>query len=263
MAEETGSAPAGNPSFDWKATLGESFDKHAPMLQAKGWDKKGPDAILTGYSELEKMSGRDKAALIEYERNKPPSDPNGYEFQAPADFEEYDKEFVNSWYRGAAHKAGLSTSQAKALHDAYVEQTRQAYSALKDQTSKEDKEADQALRAKWGGDYEKNMGLARAAVKEFGFNALALTELEHVIQQVSGSPTLLEMFATIGEKMGTASLVTGDATNNSTQGALSEIEKLKGDKDFSAAYLNREHPGHDEAVRRMRSLNAQAFPDAG
>lgn len=272
MAEETGSAPAGNPSFDWSATLGQSYEAHKPMIEAKRWSD--PAAVLTSYGELEKMVGRDKIAIPgkdaspeEYRKIYTalgmPSDPNGYEFQAPSDFEHYDKNFVDGWYKNAAHKAGLTPAQARALHDEYVSQTRQAVSAIQEQTSKEDKEAEQALRTKWGSDYDKNVGLAQAAVKEFGFNALALTELEHVIQQVSGSPTLLEMFATIGEKMGTASLVTGAVSSNSPQGALSEIEKLKGDKEFSAAYLNREHPGHDEAVRRMRSLNARAFPDAG
>lgn len=268
MAEENGSVSAGNPAFDWSATLGQSYEAHKPMIEAKRWAD--PAAVMTSYSELEKMVGRDKFAIPgkdaspeEYRKIYTalgmPADPKGYEFQAPSDFEEYDKGFVDNWFRGAAHKAGLTPAQARALHDDYVTQSRQAHAALAEKSNKENGELDQALRTKWGGDYDKNVGVAQAAVKQFGFNAVDLDKLE----KITGSAGLLEMFATIGEKMGTASLVTGAIANNSPQGALSEIDKLKGDKEFSEAYLNREHPGHEEAVRRMKALNARAFPDAG
>ena len=153
----------------------------------------------------------------------------------------------------------MTPAQARSLHDDYVAQSRQAHIALAEKSNKEGADLDQALRTKWGADYDKNINIAQAAVKQFGFSAVDLDKLE----KITGSSALLEMFATIGEKMGTASLVTGTVTSNSPQGALSEIEKLKGDKDFSAAYLNREHPGHAEALRRMAALNARAFPDAG
>lgn len=268
MAEENGSVPAGNPSFDWKATLGQNYEAHKPMIEAKRWSD--PAAVLTSYGELEKMVGRDKIAIPGkdatpedyrkiYSALGMPSDPKGYEFQVPSDFEEYDKTFVDGWFRGAAHKAGLTPAQARSLHDDYVAQSRQAHIALAEKSNKEGADLDQALRTKWGADYDKNINIAQAAVKQFGFSAVDLDKLE----KITGSSALLEMFATIGEKMGTASLVTGTVTSNSPQGALSEIEKLKGDKDFSAAYLNREHPGHAEALRRMAALNARAFPDAG
>lgn len=268
MAEENGSVPAGNPSFDWSATLGQNYEAHKPLIETKKWSD--PGAVLTSYSELEKMVGRDKFAVPgkdaspeEYRKIYSalgmPADPKGYNFEAPSDFEHYDRNFVDNWFRGAAHKAGLTPSQAKALHDEYVSHSRQAVTALAENSGKEDKDLDQALRTKWGGDYDKNISIAQAAVKQFGFSAVDLDKLE----KITGSPALLEMFATIGEKMGTASIVNGSVSNNSPQGAMSEIEKLKGDKEFSEAYLNREHPGHAEALRRMAALNARAFPDAG
>lgn len=268
MADDNGSVPAGNPSFDWSATLGQNYEAHKPLIETKKWSD--PGAVLTSYSELEKMVGRDKFAIPgkdaspeEYRKIYSalgmPSDPKGYEFQAPSDFEEYDQAFVDSWFRGAAHKAGLTPAQARTLHDDYVTQSRQAHAALAEKSNKEGTDLDQALRTKWGADYDKNINIAQAAVKQFGFSAIDLDKLE----KITGSPALMEMFATIGEKMGTASIVNGSVSNNSPQGALSEIEKLKADKEFSESYLNREHPGHEEAVRRMKALNARAFPDAG
>lgn len=259
MADDNGSVPAGNPSFDWSATLGQNYEAHKPMIEGKKWAD--PGAVLTSYSELEKSFTRDRATLSDYEKKfgKVPTDAKEYTFDAPSDFEQYDQGFVDNWFRSAALKAGMTGPQAKALHDEFVAHSRQAYAGQLEKSSQEDKALDQGLRAKWGADYDKNVSVAREAVKQFGTNALILDKLEDIV----GSPALIELFATIGEKMGTASLVTGAAPDGSPNGAIGEINKIKNDEEFKAAWLNRDHPKHEEAKRRSGSLHAQAFPDAG
>lgn len=63
--------------------------------------------------------------------------------------------------------------------------------------------------------------------------------------------------------LGSPSWEDGNQTSPMTQeAARGEMRRLEGDHEFRRAYIDRGHPGHGEAVRRMTELAERANPFA-
>lgn len=103
------------------------------------------------------------------------------------------------------------------------------------------------LRREWGSNYDRHMDLANRAIRVFG----GPEAVRALIETGAGRhPAIVRAFARIGAALAE------DVPPPSH--ARQEIERLKADPEFQAAFLNRMHPGHDAAVAKMLRLQTQA-----
>jgi len=268
VTEENAGAEAAG--FDWKGALGQSHGRFEKLIAAKGW--KGPGEALESYAGLESMLGQDRVVLPGKDA-KPadwdrvwtklgrPEKPEGYAFARPEGFEGYSDDFAQA-FRGEAHKHGLSAKQAAALHDWWVGQAQGLAQSAESERSEAAAAAASALKvemqAAWGLARDEKLGAARRAARHFGLGEAELSRLE----SLGGSMKLLSALASIGEGLKEDRLAGGSGGPLSAEGARAELTRLEGDRDFRAAYLDRGHPGHGEAVRRMTELAERAAPGA-
>lgn len=263
-----GTTTTATQAFDWKGALGDSHATYEPLIAGKGW--KTPGDALAAYTNVEKMIGGEKIALpgkdakpedwnAVYAKLGRPEKPEGYEFKKPADFAEYSDDMAQG-FRAEAHKHGLSAKQAAALHDWWVGQTQgllkgngeaQAAAAAK---AAEDLSAE--IAKAWGSDKATKLEAAKRAARHFGWSEAELDALESKV----GGFKMLDGFARIGASIREDTIAGKGGTIQSPAEARAELQRLESDKDFRAAYLDRGHPGHAEAVRRMTDLAARAAP---
>lgn len=104
-----------------------------------------------------------------------PDKPDGYEFKPPADMPSdlpYDQEFA-SWFKGAAHGAGLSTKAATTLHDSFVQMSVKHMQAA---AAKQVTEATAALEKAWGPkgspEYKAQVELGTRGIRALGGDEL-------------------------------------------------------------------------------------------
>lgn len=238
MAEEqaasTGSDASGNPSGGDTAAAtsgsgGAVNDSWAGLLtdegnrktvEAKGWLTKGPDAVVSGYRELESKLG--KAIVPPGDDAKPedwnafygklgrPETADKYEFKLPDGLPEnfpYDGKSAEK-YKVWAHEAGLPPKQAQVLHDLFVKDTAEQIAAHQEAYAKAVETAHNEIVKEWGepgsGTYERKSELANRAIRQLGGLEL-LSELKSVgAMGPNGevkSPKLAKMLAKVGEQL--------------------------------------------------------------
>ncbi len=268
-AGESGPASASaapSAPYDWQQALGPAYGQHERLLQAKGW--KGPAEALASYAGLEAMIGGDKLALPGkgappeawdkvWERLGRPAKPEGYALEKPPEAAFYSDETAGK-FRAAAHQAGLSAAQAGALHDWWLGEMAAGAAAGAEQVAVAEGELARKLELAWGSGRDEKLEGARRAARHFGLGEAQLLKLE----SLAGDFRLLDGLAAMGALLGEDSLV-GRRTESATQAqAQSELRRLEADPEFRRAYVERGHPGHGEAVRRMTELAERANPFA-
>lgn len=265
--DETSQAPATPATpFDWQQALGPAFPQHERLLQAKGW--KGPAEVLASYSGLESMIGAERIALPGKEagpeawegvwkRLGRPDKPEGYELQRPADLGLYSDDFAQK-FRAAAHQAGLTARQAVALHDWWVAEAGAGQQAESEQQQRAAGELQRQLEIAWGSQSAEKLESARRAARHFGLEEAQLSRLE----SLTGDFRLLDALSAIGGLLGEDRLHGKQAAALTQESAKAEIRRLEADAEFRRAYIDRGHPGHAEAVRRMTELAERAHPFA-
>jgi hypothetical protein len=164
-------------SREWVETAGvkdvESLVKMArnsERLIGKSFQKPGPDAEQ---SEIDAF----------YERLGRPKDVAGYELTPPEDMPEdlpYDTEFAGK-FAETAHKYGITTEQAKGLHDFYINEMVGGYQSgieastaqLEESTAAATSQLEKDWGAKQGSpEFKENVALADRAIRELGGDEL-------------------------------------------------------------------------------------------
>lgn len=172
-------------------------------------------------------------------------------------------EKLQTGFAGMAHKAGLTTKQASALYDWYNGAFGEHYTANAAATAAKEDAAIGALKTEWGAAFDQNLELAKGALAHYGDKALAD---ELVATRQGNNPALLKLFAKLGSQLSEDGVI-GKASGGGA-GALSpaeakqQINGLRGDTEFSKAYMDGKHPGHKEAVAKMADLHTFAYPPA-
>lgn len=265
-AATTAAAATATAAFDWQQALGPAYGQHERLLQAKGW--KGPADVLASYSGLESMIGTERIALPGkdagpeaweglWKRLGRPDKPEGYTLQRPQDLSLYSDDFAQK-FRAAAHQAGLNARQAAALHDWWVGEAGAGQQAESEQQQLAAGELKRKLEIAWGSQGEAKLESARRAARHFGLEEAQLSRLENL----TGDFRLLDALSAIGGLLGEDRLHGKQAAALTQESAKSEIRRLEGDAEFRRAYIDRGHPGHAEAVRRMTELAERAHPFA-
>lgn len=250
------------PASDWSA----AFDAETKaLIAAKGW--RGPEDALKSYVHLERLMGGERIALPSadaapeawdavYARLGRPARADDYALEKPEDGA-YSDELAAS-FREAAFTAGLSDRQARALHDFYVRTASERAEQEAARAAEASEELEFALRRAWGAHYDAKVALARRAARAF-----APPEAVDALSAALDAPTLLAVFARIGEAMGEDRLV-GDGGTTLALGpdqARSEIARIEGQMtDPRSPLMDRLHPEHDALVRRRDALYRLAYP---
>jgi hypothetical protein len=254
-APAAGAQPTAQPSANsvWTAAFDEDTNAY---VSNKGW--KEPQDLLMSYRNLEKFAGGAKNLLelppegatpeqldAFYSKLGRPADPEEYGLQPP---QGGDPELTN-WFKGTAHKLGLTANQAKALYTEFNGMSGSLQEKLQAQQAQESEKAIGSLKQEWGQAFDQNIGAGRRAVAALGLDAGKLQAYEDKL----GTAEMLKLFATLGSKMGEDSFA-GDrgegGFGTSPAQARNQIADLKLDKDFMAKYLT----GDKDAVGKMSRL---------
>jgi hypothetical protein len=138
-----------------------------------------------------------------------PDKPDGYGFTAPANLPEGLKADADTeaWFRDLAFEVGLLPGQAKTIYEKYSERMIGAFTSNQKATKDALDRAEEAMRGEWKGDYDKNIELAKRALKTIGGD-----DLNKLLDEsgLGNNPSMVKAFYTIGKKIGEDSLVKGE-----------------------------------------------------
>lgn len=271
-------APAAPPvATDWRAVLPED------LRQSKSLSKFPDVATLAkSYVEMDRMRATANKPVEGlpvpndtwtksdwdqlFSKLGRPEKPEDYKFEMPEIPEGavYD-ESLDKFFAAKAHEVGLTPKQAHELRRAYLDDQVSRLKAAQAEQAKRAEERKQLLErtlSGFGPDKEAMLDGARRIVQEFGGERLK----EYLRETGLGDdPVLVEFLAKVGKAFADDRVILGGGSmggsfRGSPSAALSEIARLKGDKEFSKSLLDSSHPAHKEAKARWRGLHEVAYP---
>jgi len=264
MSEESGIDHEAGGEGDWKAALPDEL-RVDPTIARLGSVADGMKMLV----HAQRMVGRDKVALpaadapeedwaAVYDRLGRPASPDDYELCLPEGFPEgmaFDEE-VTGRFRAQAHRLGLQPRQVQGLFAWYMGEHAQGA----DGAEQASEAAAGELRREWGAAYERRLDEARRAARVLGGDGL----LKHFAESgIGNDPQVIRAFAKAGRLLAEAEAPEAGAADGfvrSGEAAKNEIARLQGDRGFMAAYRDRLHPDHGQAMGRMRGLFEAAYP---
>lgn len=272
-----GGGTGGAAAPAWIADLPEDL-RASPTLQSfKGndWKEVGP-SLVKSLIETKKMTGQ-KAYDLPKDDWKPEQWKEWHKTlgvpESPDKYDAYDGELlkktglppeVMAEANKKFHELGLTPKQVKGLVQEWylpdVAKGMEAQSAEKQAALKRDEES---IRQEFGGDFDKNMGLLKMAMKQFGNEEVIKWADE---SGAGNNPALVKMLVNIGKHMTESSArgggegAAGGAGN--ADSAKKEIEEMMGkrinDPNFAKAFENPKSPEY----QRWIALHDQAYPKA-
>lgn len=287
MADEIGSAPAGNPAPEASAPAGSeapaagsgSWIDNVGDTDLRGWaESKGLqnatiENVVGSYRNLEKLIGADRAgrtvvmpgpdadgdALNEfYTKLGRPTDPKGYELPVP---EGHDGKMAE-WASGVFHEAGLTPKQAQVVAEKWNEYVGGMSQESQAAQQAQAQQAEAALRKEWGAAYEQKVNGIEQAASALGMNEKQLLGL----REAMGPAAAMKFIDGLAEKLGESPIDSGGENRASgvlTPAAASEQLKALGtDKEFMDAWMNKSHPSHQWAVEKKSRLARMAAGQA-
>lgn len=219
MAEtDTLDAPAtttGTAGTDWRASLPEDLRAEKSLESFKD-----VGALAKSYVETKRMVG--DALKVPGPEAKPeeraafftklgrPEAPDKYAIKPPVFPEEmgigWDSE-AQAAFLAEMHDAGLTNAQVQRALDWYGKYMLGAHDTQIRQTAAERKAAEAALRTAWGSAWDRNVGLARAAVhKLFAGDEDVLAAFE----AKGNNPNIVKGLALVGEMLVERGEIRGD-----------------------------------------------------
>lgn len=162
-------------------------------------------------------------------------------------------------FRNVAHEAGLTNSQAHKLSEWYFNVLGEQSDNLAAETAAITERAERTLKRELGNAYDAKLQAATNIFTQFGGDEL----LDWMETSGAGSnPHLIRMAIKIADAMSEDRLGHSRGSNIgfTPAEAQREIGRLNLDKGFQEALLDRNHPGHADAVKRRSELFAAAYP---
>lgn len=258
-------SPAPAPTDDWRAALPEDL-RADPALKPV----KDVVDLAKGYVHAQKLVGMDRNKFLVlpgedadedtlnqfYGKLGRPEDPEQYEL--PVDDKMFSDDFkrnedMEKWFKGTAHKLGLSNKQAKGLYAEFINYSKGTFDQTTQTLAQAKDEATAALKKEWGAAYDAKLAKAVAPVKAMGD--------ESFVQFLDTSglgnhPEFIKMMAKIGEALGEDSI--SDKSKNTPAMTPAEasaaIAQKQMDKEFMTAYRTKDHPSHAYAMAEMSKL---------
>ena len=182
-----------------------------------------------------------------------PDEATGYKLEYKEELSDADK----ANYSTLAHRLGLSNAQAQNLADAISGQRTAANDAHNAEIAK----SEEVLKALWGEDYDERMDGVNNAISSWNekFPGFADSVAK---AGLTNDPGFKSAMAELGARINEGGIpnVKGTASvyGKSAEQALVEASEIE--SDLKHAYHDKDHPGHDAAVEKVRKLYTIAYP---
>ncbi len=187
-----------------------------------------------------------------------PKDPSGYQFQKPdlPPGMRYDAGLERA-FAAKCHKLGVLPKQAQALQQFYHRQVIEAADAwLQERDQAYGKGHDELVRRFGSGAVDQVLKVANDTLCKFGG---APEEVQYIVENYGNDPDLIALLYRIGSSNFESSLVKGEKIDPfDGKGSAEALKKaILYDKDhpLHAAYTDKRHPRHKEAVDAVTHLN--------
>ena len=156
-------------------------------------------------------------------------------------------------FLGEAHKLGLLPKQAQGILDYYGQLETNAREEADKNSALTRSQNETELRQEFGLAYDKKVNAANGVFKTFFANDLAQLKLQDGTP-IGNHPGFIKALAKMSDKFSEDNISAGQENNSSItpNEAQREIDKIMFDKNHP--YHNKEHPGHDAAVKEMTDL---------
>jgi hypothetical protein len=184
-----------------------------------------------------------------------PKDPADYNFELELDGYEIRPEQEEK-FRKWAHDNGLTRSQAertwKNLHMDRYEQKKAQLDSMKKKVG----ETIAELKREYGNAYDDKISKAQQAMRKF--------LPEEYITKLKSTPLdkeMVQFFIKVGENLGEGKLEKSSkpSTSLTPREALAKYNKFV--EDNKDAYLQRQHPRHEDVLAKATKLMEDAYPD--
>lgn len=272
--------PDGTENVAWHSTVPGITAEDIGHITTKGWDKLPPgEAALNAvraHREAEKFVGAPTTELLRlpkdpnapewagvWERLGAPKDKTGYDFSAVekkgadgttvenAKFVDTMREIAGTLHLPKDAAARVAQEFAKYQDGITMAETTEKAAKLTEEKA--------ALTKNWGSNAEPNLFIAKQAAAKLGVSVEAVNALESVI----GYKATMEMFHTIGTKIGEDKFLANpqDKTGGvmSRDQAVARLKELKRDEAWGKRLL----AGDNVALREMRDLSVMITGDDG
>ena len=252
---------AETPASSWRDTLPDSL-KNTPSL-AKFKDV---ESLAKSYLEGEKaFSGR----VAIPKEDAPEADwdafyrkigrPEDKRYRPDGMTVSEEEEPLLARYEEILHASGLTRTQGQKMLAHMADLSASMEAEAKEQGERVRAENLAVLEKTFGGQMDLKVNQIKAALGQFGAQ-----ELSMLVEQTNYNPALVQFLSSVGEKLASDRLVTGDAPPSPTsrQAALEEIKRLEIDEAFQVNYRGSDFEKRQEAVRRMDALYKAAYKES-
>ncbi len=192
-----------------------------------------------------------------YDKLGRPKDASGYVFDKrdlPPGLR-HDKGLERA-FAAECHKLGILPKQARALHEFYSKQVEGAADAWLQDRDKQYGEAHAYLHEQHGNNVDLVIREANRVLCQFGGTP---EEVQAIVEEYGNNPALINVLYNVGKMMAEAPLVKGEKLDRfDNRGSAASLKKaILYDKNhpLNAAYTDKKHPYHDEAVKKVLELN--------
>ena len=289
MAEETGSADAGNPeeatapsgetSADVTTVPGSPL-KTIPdggwiegvtdpttraWAEAKGLQNGSFENVLGSYHNLEKMVGADRAGrtitLLGDDASPEERDAYFNKLGRPESAAQYSVALPEgvtddtrlNMMRDKAHELGISDAQFSGLAEADAAYISATVQGVNDKAVISAADAEAQLRTEWGAAFDLKVAGIDVAAHKLGLSDDQLNGLREAMGPVES----MKFVDSLNTKIGDHSFDEGEKIipGYKTPGqAREELDNLSLNKEFMDAWMDGAHPGHKAAVEKKASL---------
>jgi hypothetical protein len=190
-----------------------------------------------------------------------PETPDGYDLSGfePPEGVPWDSGLLESMVN-RLHAAGLTQQQVRAVVEGYGEEIGNQYGVFVQETAAAQERATKELQQKWGSAYAAKLESAtRAFHMAGGERAKELAEMRlDDGTQLGNHPAFIEAFASLGDRMAEHGVegAKNVRLSSTPDEAIQKRSELEADKGFMEAYLTKSHPQHEQAVEKIRALEA-------
>lgn len=274
-----GSGNAGNPGNDGQGAQGSQGANWKELIPAELAQDPSLASIgdlpslVKSYISAQSMIGAEKIALPAGKNDTPeywnqvfdklgrPKNPDGYSFERPPLPEglSYNEE-LEKGFKKVCHELGLLPRQAQGLYKFYNDLVMQEFQNAAGSADRAYEDGEKKIREIFGGKADEAIQLANRVFKTFGGSP---EEVAAMAQRYGNDPLVVAMLARIGQGMREDSLVRGEKADFELTGKDAEAKKrdilYNKDNPLNAAYLDKKHPRHQEALDTVMRLNEIAL----
>ena len=172
-----------------------------------------------------------------------------------------DEEPILSRYEEILHSSGLTKKQGQKVLGHMIELSAQMDAEAKTREETVRSQNLTALEKIFGDQMDLRVKQIEAALGQFGTDASGSQDLAVLVEQTNYHPALVQFLSSVGEKLASARLVTGDspALTTEKQAALDKIKKLEMDEAFQVDYRGNDFEKRQKAISRMDELHKVVY----